>query len=75
MSAPKRSSSTSWTRGYTKGTKLDRDAPFLLKPIIGVMKAALARTPKEAAWTYVDGLAVKGKESHGSFLYNWEVFP
>ena len=61
--------------GFTKGTALGRDAPLFVKPILWLMHVTLARTLTQGAWTYIDAIAVRGKESHGSFLYNWEIFP
>ena len=61
--------------GFTKGTSLGRDVPLFVKPILWLMHLTLARTVEQGAWTYIDAVAVKGKESHGSFLYNWEIYP
>ena len=61
--------------GFVRATALDRDAQGFLKIIISAMKLVLGRTLKAGAWTYIDAAVVKGKETHGSFLYNWKVFP
>lgn len=61
--------------GFMRATGLDRNAPVYLKPISTVMRLVLGRPVKAGAWVYVDAAVVKGKESHGSYLYNWEVFP
>ena len=61
--------------GFVKDTALGRHAPSYAKVILAAMKLVLARSVKVGAWTYIDAAAVKGKETHGSFLYNWEVFP
>ncbi|KXJ88629.1 hypothetical protein Micbo1qcDRAFT_166724 [Microdochium bolleyi] len=37
--------------------------------------AAVARTVEVGATTYVDAVAVKGKESHGSLISDWRVKP
>lgn len=34
-----------------------------------------ARTKEQGAWIYLDAVAVKGKESHGGFDVNWEIYP
>ena len=61
--------------GFVRATGLDRNAPGSLKVIVSVMRILLGRTVKAGAWTYVDAAVVKGKETHGSFLYNWKIFP
>jgi hypothetical protein len=61
--------------GFVRDTVLGRHAPGYGKVILAAMKLVLARSVKAGAWTYVDAAAVKEKETHRSFLYNWEVFP
>ena len=61
--------------GYTAGTGLDRNAPGWVKPILRILKSLAARSTKQAAWTYVDAAAVRGAETHGSFVMNWEIYP
>jgi hypothetical protein len=39
------------------------------------MKSLLGRTLEVGASTYVDAAVVKGKESHGSYIADWEVKP
>ncbi|EMC97796.1 hypothetical protein BAUCODRAFT_22695 [Baudoinia panamericana UAMH 10762] len=59
--------------GYTGGTQLDRGAPLWIKAILAPLKLFFARSPEQAAWTYVDAVAVKGPESHDALLKNWEI--
>lgn len=61
--------------GFTGGTKLQRDANLALRAIMPIVHKLTARTPDQAAWTYVDAAVVKGKESHGSFVMNWVLYP
>ena len=61
--------------GFMKATGLDRHVPLIMKPIIILMRITLGRSVQAGAWTYVDAAAVKGKETHGSFLYNWTIWP
>lgn len=61
--------------GYTAGTGLDRNSPRVIRPILWLLKRITARSTKEGAWTYVDAAAVKGAETHGSFVMNWEIYP
>lgn len=61
--------------GYTKGSGLDRGAGGILKAIIWVFKSLVARTLEHAAWTYIDAVDRKGKDSHGCFVMcyrNWK---
>ena len=60
---------------FIRGTGLSRDTPMMFKPVVTLMGYVIGRPVKEGAWTYVDAVAVKGKESHGSFLWNWEIAP
>lgn len=61
--------------GFVKGTKLHSDMSVAGQVLMGVFKAASARTVKVGASTYLDASIVKGKESHGCILMNWEVAP
>ena len=61
--------------GLTSDTGLHRDYQGLGKMAMGVMKRLTSKTPEQAAWTYIDAVAVKGKESHGGYLMFWEVYP
>lgn len=61
--------------GMTKGTDLNRDAEGLGGKMFAVFKGLMGRTVEDAAWTYVDAAVVKGKETHGCFLNDWEVYP
>lgn len=60
--------------GLCKGTGLHRDLGAL-ENIIGVAKSITGRTLEAGASTYVDAAAVRGKESHGCFLMDWEIRP
>ncbi|KAJ5891659.1 uncharacterized protein N7473_007887 [Penicillium subrubescens] len=61
--------------GSTKGTELQRDAPVAVKAFLALLKSVSARDVKLAASTYLDAAIVKGKDSHGSILMNWEIAP
>ena len=60
--------------GYTKSTGLDREAPGFAKAMLMPLKL-VARTPEQAAWTYIDAITADGRVSHGSFLLNWKIYP
>ncbi|TKA73233.1 hypothetical protein B0A55_06051 [Friedmanniomyces simplex] len=59
--------------GFTKGTALHRDVKGVLMKTVMALANTAARTPTQGAWCYIDGIAVKGKESHGSFVMNWQI--
>ena len=61
--------------GFIKGTELQRELPVVAKVAMGIFKAAAARTVKVGVTTYLDAVVVKGKESHGCILMNWEISP
>ncbi|KAJ4344881.1 uncharacterized protein N0V89_012626 [Didymosphaeria variabile] len=61
--------------GFVKGTDLHKDRPFGTRALLGLFKAAAARTVQVGASAYVDACAVKSKESHGCILTNWEIAP
>ena len=61
--------------GFTAGTMLHRNAWLPLRLFLILLKALTARSQEQAAWTYVDASAVKGAESHGSFVMNWDIYP
>jgi hypothetical protein len=59
--------------GLTSGTGLHRDFSGGGALLMRVLKRVSARTPEQAAWTYVDAVGVQGRESHGGFVMFWEV--
>lgn len=61
--------------GLCKGSELNRDTGGVLGVVMRVMKALLGRTMEVGSSTYVDAAVVKGKESHGCFVSDWEVRP
>lgn len=61
--------------GLTAGSSLHQ---YLSKPeraIFSVLKVAMARPVEHAVWIYLDAAVVRGKESHGGFIVNWEIYP
>lgn len=61
--------------GLVGGTGLNRSAPGPLQIVLKIMAALTARTTQQGAWTYADAAVVKGKETHGSFVVNWTLYP
>ncbi|XXG98037.1 hypothetical protein Hte_004354 [Hypoxylon texense] len=59
--------------GLVKNTNLQGFAPPLIAAFFYCYKAILGRTVSAGASTYVDAVAVKGKESHGCYIANWQV--
>jgi NAD(P)-dependent dehydrogenase (short-subunit alcohol dehydrogenase family) len=61
--------------GLCKGTSLNRDVEGLMAVVIGLLKGLTGRSLSDGAWTYIDAAVVKGKESHGCFVMDWEIRP
>jgi NAD(P)-dependent dehydrogenase (short-subunit alcohol dehydrogenase family) len=59
--------------GLVKGTQLMRDLTGLNAMALAVMKSLTARNIRNGASTYIDAAAVKGPESHGSFIMDWRI--
>ena len=60
--------------GFVRDTGLARDATGMLSAAMRVLKM-MARNVQDGASTYLDAAIVKGKESHGSFVSDWEIRP
>jgi NAD(P)-dependent dehydrogenase (short-subunit alcohol dehydrogenase family) len=64
--------------GFTPGSGLGRQAPWLFKVLMWLftpLLALMSRSERQAAWAEVHAVAVVGKESHGGFVMNWDIFP
>ena len=61
--------------GFTKGTELHRDVAGILMGILVIMHAVLGRSVQHSATKYLDATIVKGKESHGCYLADYEIRP
>lgn len=61
--------------GMTKGTGLNRDVPKIIAASVVPVLSAISRKVADGASTYLDASLVKGKESHGCFIMDWEVRP
>jgi NAD(P)-dependent dehydrogenase (short-subunit alcohol dehydrogenase family) len=61
--------------GYCKGTGLHRDAKGIVAFMLELSKTLTARSLVDGAWTYIDAVVTKGKESHGCFVMDWEIRP
>ncbi|EMR61617.1 putative short-chain dehydrogenase reductase family protein [Eutypa lata UCREL1] len=60
--------------GFMRGTGLDRGIPAYMKATYGLMRMVMGRGLKAGAWAYVDAAVVKPDATHGSWMYNWEVY-
>jgi len=61
--------------GYVKGTESVSKMPTVTALVAKSFAAVTGRTVEVGASTYVDAVAVKGKESHCCFLTSWRVHP
>ncbi|UPL02100.1 hypothetical protein LCI18_013034 [Fusarium solani-melongenae] len=61
--------------GLVKDTALQNFAPWIVVAFFYIFKAIFGRSLPVGASTYVDAVAVKGKESHGCFVSNWKIAP
>ena len=61
--------------GMTKGTGLNRDVLRVIALLATPMVAGISRSVRDGASTYLDAVLVKGKESHGCFIMDWEIRP
>ena len=59
--------------GLVAGTGMLKTFPLPRRIVHGIVKALAARTLQQGAWTYLDAVAVKGQETHGGLLMNWEL--
>jgi NAD(P)-dependent dehydrogenase (short-subunit alcohol dehydrogenase family) len=59
--------------GLVKNTDLQRGALAIVAAAFYCMKAIFGRSVPVGASTYVDAVAVKGKESHGCFVSSWKI--
>ncbi|KAF2167174.1 hypothetical protein M409DRAFT_22603 [Zasmidium cellare ATCC 36951] len=61
--------------GYVKGTESVSNMPKVTALVAKGFAAVTGRSVETGASTYVDAVAVKGRESHGCFLTSWRVHP
>ncbi|KAL6809784.1 hypothetical protein V8C40DRAFT_259101 [Trichoderma camerunense] len=61
--------------GFVKGTELQRDIGGATRIILNLFKSISARSVKVGASTYMDAAIIKGKESHGCVIMNWDIAP
>jgi NAD(P)-dependent dehydrogenase (short-subunit alcohol dehydrogenase family) len=59
--------------GLCKGSQLNREAGRVFKAVGKIITGPIGRTLDAGASTYLDAAVVKGEESHGSFIMDWEI--
>jgi NAD(P)-dependent dehydrogenase (short-subunit alcohol dehydrogenase family) len=60
---------------FTPGTSFFRDLPLLMRAITWPLVRLVGTSVNNAGWRYVDAAVARGKETHGSFLSDWEISP
>jgi NAD(P)-dependent dehydrogenase (short-subunit alcohol dehydrogenase family) len=61
--------------GLTAGSGLQRNGTASIRFAFWIVKSIAGRSLRQAAWSYVDAVVVKGEETHGSLVMNWEIHP
>ncbi|OQE36093.1 hypothetical protein PENCOP_c012G06882 [Penicillium coprophilum] len=61
--------------GLVGGSGLQQHAPAYIRAIFRFVHSIAARSTEQGAWAYVDAVAVKGQESHGGLVLNWNIHP
>lgn len=61
--------------GLVKGTGLHRNTGSIIKGLFSLVKSLTGRTMEQGASTLIDAAVVKGKESHGSYIMDWTIWP
>ncbi|KAJ4312899.1 hypothetical protein N0V84_009709 [Fusarium piperis] len=60
---------------FTPGTSFFRNLPLIMRAVTWPLTKVLGTSVNNAAWRYVDGALIRGKESHGSLISDWEIHP
>ncbi|KAK3116346.1 hypothetical protein LTR53_003372 [Teratosphaeriaceae sp. CCFEE 6253] len=60
--------------GLIRGTELHRDLGFLMRGAQRIFNTA-GRSVQDAAWLYIDAVTLQGRESHGSYVKNYRLYP
>lgn len=60
---------------FTPGTSFFRELPLMARILAWPLLTLLGTSVNNAAWRYVDAVAVRGKPSHGSLISDWEISP
>lgn len=60
---------------FTPGTGFFRDVPVVIRALTWPINKLIGTSVNNAGWRYFDGAAVRGQESHGSLISDWEISP
>ena len=61
--------------GMTKGSGLGREAGGVEGLVVSLILKVVGRTLAAASSIYIDAAIVKGQETHGCFVMDWDVKP
>lgn len=61
--------------GLCKGSGLNQEAKGVVGVLVSMAERLLGRSLDAGASAYVDAAVVKGKESHGCFVMDWDIKP
>ncbi|ROW00226.1 hypothetical protein VSDG_03470 [Cytospora chrysosperma] len=61
--------------GMTTGTNFFNANPWIVRKIVALIQAALARPTDVGATNYLDAILSYGAKSHGSFVSDWQIKP
>lgn len=61
--------------GFVSGSGLQSKLSTPVRLAFGAVKAISGRSLMDGASTYVDAVALKGEETHGSFVMDWKIKP
>lgn len=61
--------------GLVGGSSLHRSFEGFAAWAFGTVKNLASRTLEQGAWTYLDAVAVRGEDTHGGFVVDWELHP
>ncbi|KUJ15198.1 NAD(P)-binding protein [Mollisia scopiformis] len=61
--------------GLCKGSGLNREAQGVFGVVVAIGERLLGRNLEVGASTYVDAAILKGQESHGCFVMDWDIKP
>lgn len=61
--------------GMCKGSNLHREVGGIGSIVLSAWKGMAGHSSEDGAWSYIDAAVVKGKESHGCFLMDYNIHP
>ncbi|CAG9970398.1 unnamed protein product [Clonostachys byssicola] len=61
--------------GLTSGTNILEGASMSTQIGFNWLRAIAGRSLEDAASAYIDAIVTRGKDSHGSFIMDWDIYP